>query len=134
MNLRGISALYRRTCGRNMPFARPCATPKRAPTACASAWLTPTNAFENARPAIVAALAMSVRARRSSPSATARGSAPKIRFIACRQNASVNGDAKIDTYASSAWVSASTPVSAVISGGSVSVSRGSTIATSGTSE
>ena len=115
-------------------MARPWATPKRAPTAWASAWLTPTNAFENASPAIVAAFAMSVRASRSSPSATARGSAFRIRCIAWRQKASVNGDAKIDTYASSACVSASIPVSAVITGGSVSVSRGSTIATSGTSE
>ena len=115
-------------------MARPCAIPKRAPTAWASAWLTPTNAFENASPAIVAAFAMSVRACRSPPSANARGSAFKIRFIACRQKASVNGDAKIDTYASSACVSASMPVSAVISAGIDSVSRGSTIATSGTSE
>ena len=50
------------------------------------------------------------------------------------QNASVYGDAKIDTPASSAWVSASMPVSAVMCGGIVSVSRGSTIAMSGTSE
>ena len=33
-----------------MPLARPCAMPKRAPTAWASAWQTPTNALENARP------------------------------------------------------------------------------------
>ena len=44
-------------------MARPWATPKRAPTAWASAWLTPRKAFEKASPAIVAALAMSVRAR-----------------------------------------------------------------------
>ena len=50
------------------------------------------------------------------------------------QNASVYGEAKIETAASSAWVSASMPVSAVISGGIVSVSIGSTIAMSGTSE
>ena len=78
-------------------MARPCAIPKRAPTACASAWLTPTNALENASPAIVAALAMSVRACRSVPSAKARGSAARIRWIACRQKASVKGEAKIET-------------------------------------
>jgi hypothetical protein len=50
------------------------------------------------------------------------------------QNASVYGEAKIETPASRAWVSASTPVSAVMCGGMVMVSRGSTIATSGTSE
>jgi hypothetical protein len=50
------------------------------------------------------------------------------------QKASVYGDAKIETPASSAWVSASTPVSAVMWGGMVNVSRGSTIARSGTSE
>lgn len=54
--------------------------------------------------------------------------------MACRQKASVYGEAKIDTPASSAWVSASTPVSAVSAGGIVSVRRGSTIATSGASE
>jgi len=46
----------------------------------------------------------------------------------------VNGDAKADTPASSAWVSASMPVSAVLSGGRLNVSRGSTTAMSGTSE
>ena len=50
------------------------------------------------------------------------------------QNASVYGDAKIDTAASRACVSASTPVSAVMLGGIDSVSLGSTIAMSGTSE
>ena len=59
-------------------MARPCATPKRAPTAWASAWLTPTNALAKARPAIVAPLAICVRAARSSPSANARGSASRI--------------------------------------------------------
>ena len=49
-------------------MARPWAMPKRAPTAWASAWLTPTKALENASPAIVAALAIAVRASRSSPS------------------------------------------------------------------
>ena len=48
--------------------------------------------------------------------------------------ASVYGDAKIETYASSACVSASMPVSAVRVGGMLSVSRGSTTAMSGTSE
>ena len=38
------------------------------------------------------------------------------------QNASVYGEAKIDTAASSAWVSASMPVSAVSAGGIVRVS------------
>jgi hypothetical protein len=47
------------------------------------------------------------------------------------QNASVNGEAKIETAASSACVSASIPVSAVISFGIVSVRCGSTIAMSG---
>ena len=102
-----------------MALARPCAMPNRAPTACASAWLTPTNALENASPAIVAAFDIAVRASRSLPSAYARGSASKIRFIACMQNASVNGEAKIDTAASSACVSASIPVSAVSVGGIV---------------
>ena len=50
------------------------------------------------------------------------------------QNASVNGEAKIETAASSAWVSASIPVSAVIAFGIVSARFGSTIAMSGTSE
>ena len=50
---------------------------------------------------------------RSDPSAHARGSASRIRCSACMQNASVKGDAKIETPASSACVSASTPVSAV---------------------
>ena len=50
------------------------------------------------------------------------------------QNASVYGEAKIETPASSACVSASMPVSAVSAGGIVSVRRGSTIAMSGTSE
>ena len=44
------------------------------------------------------------------------------------------GEAKIDTYASSAWVRASIPVSAVTVAGIVTVRSGSTIATSGTSE
>ena len=66
--------------------------------------------------------------------ANARGSASRIRWMACMQNASVYGEAKIDTPASSACVSASTPVSAVMCGGIVSVSAGSTIAMSGTSE
>jgi hypothetical protein len=46
----------------------------------------------------------------------------------------VYGEAKIDTAASSAWVSASIPLSAVRVGGIDSVSRGSTTAMSGTSE
>ena len=50
------------------------------------------------------------------------------------QNASVNGEAKIETAASSACVSASIPVSAVMCGGIESVSFGSTTAMSGTSE
>ena len=72
-----------------MPLARPWAMPKRAPTAWASAWQTPTNAFENASPASVAALLIAVRAARSEPSAQARGSASRIRCSACMQNASV---------------------------------------------
>ena len=40
--------------------------------------------------------------------------------MACRQKASVYGEAKIETYASSAWVRASIPVSAVTVGGIVS--------------
>ena len=39
--------------------------------------------------------------------------------MACMQKASVYGEAKIETAASSAWVSASIPVSAVITGGIV---------------
>ena len=54
---------------------------------------------------------MSVRAARSSGSSYARGSASKISRAACTQNASVYGEAKIDTAASSAWVSASMPLS-----------------------
>ena len=72
-----------------MPLARPWGIPKRAPTACASAWLTPTKALEKASPAIVAALAIAVRASRSEPSSQARGSASMIRLIACMQKASV---------------------------------------------
>ena len=98
--------------------------PERAPRpACASAWLSPTNAFENASPAIVAALChrgarLEVGTRRGRHAAAPS----KIRLAACTQNASVNGEAKIDTAASSAWVSASMPVSAVICCGIVSVS------------
>ena len=44
------------------------------------------------------------------------------------------GEEKIDTVASSACVSASMPVSAVMAGGMLMVSSGSTIAMSGTSE
>ena len=83
---------------------------------------------------MVAALDIAVRASMSLPSANARGSDSKIRRAACTQNASVYGEAKIDTAASRAWVSASMPVSAVIAGGIVSVSVGSTMAMSGTSE
>ena len=43
------------------------------------------------------------------------------------------GEAKIDTAASSAWVGASMPVSAVTEGGMLRVSMGPTIATSGVS-
>jgi hypothetical protein len=50
------------------------------------------------------------------------------------QKASVYGEAKIDTAASRAWVSASMPLSRVTDGGIERVSSGSTIATSGTSE
>ena len=50
------------------------------------------------------------------------------------QKASVKGEAKIDTPASSAWVSASMPVSAVIAWRHRQRQRGSTIAMSGTSE
>ena len=100
-----------------MPLARPCARPNRAPVACASAWLVPTKALENARPASVAALAMSVRAARSSGSSYTRGRASKISRAACTQNASVYGEAKIDTAASSAWVRASTPLSTVTDSG-----------------
>jgi hypothetical protein len=46
-------------------------------------------ALENARPAIVAALAIPVRASRSSGCFTARGSHSKIIRIACMQKASV---------------------------------------------
>ena len=73
----------------------------------------PTKALENASPARVAALAMSVRAARSDGSSYTRGSASKISRAACTQNASVYGEAKIDTAASSACVSASMPLSAV---------------------
>ena len=52
--------------------------PKRAPTACASAWFTPTKAFENASPAIVAAFDIALRASRSEPSAKARGRLGRI--------------------------------------------------------
>ena len=72
-----------------MPLARPWAMPKRAPTAWASAWLTPTKALEKASPAIAAAFDIAVRASRSPPSAQARGSASMIRLIACMQKASV---------------------------------------------
>ena len=92
--------------------------PKAAPTAWASAWLSPTNALENASPASVAASDIAVRASRSDPSATAAGSESRMSRTAWMQNASVYGEAKIDTAASSAWVSASMPVSAVTAGGS----------------
>ena len=62
------------------------------------------------------------------------GRASKISRAACTQKASVYGEAKIDTAASSAWVSASTPLSTVTDRGIDSVSIGSTTATSGTSE
>ena len=113
-------------------MARPWAIPNRAPTAWARAWLVPTNALENARPARVAAFAMSVRASRLPGSAYAVGSASKISRAAWTQNASVYGEAKIDTAASRAWVSASMPLSTVTAAGMVSVSSGSTIAMSGT--
>ena len=75
-------------------------------------------ALENASPAIVAALAMLVRASRSLPSATAAGSASRINRAPCTQNASVKGEAKIETAASSACVSASIPLSAESEAGS----------------
>jgi hypothetical protein len=87
--------------------------PEAGPTACASAWLTPTKAFEKARPAIVEAFAIAVRASRSSRRRTPR-QASKISRAACTQNASVYGVAKIETAASIACVSASMPVSAVL--------------------
>jgi hypothetical protein len=90
------------------------------------------NALENASPARVAALAIPVRAARSDPSATARGSHWKIIRIACAQKASVYGDAKMETAASRACVRASRPVSAVAAGDSDTVRAGSTMAMSGT--
>jgi len=80
----------------------------------------------------VAAFDIPVRASRSLPSATAFGRFSKIMRIACMQNASVYGDAKMLTTPSSACVSASSPVSAVGPGGRPIVSAGSTIAMSGT--
>src|SRR5689334_4176730 len=65
MNLEGTAALYAITCGRNSAFARPWATWKRAPKECASAWLTPTDAFEKASAAMHAALCIMLRASSS---------------------------------------------------------------------
>ena len=92
----------------------------------------PTNAFANACPASVAALAMSVRAGRFPGSSYTFGSASKMRWADCTQKASVYGEAKTETAASSAWVNASMPLSTVTDGGIDKVSSGSTIATSGT--
>jgi hypothetical protein len=77
---------------------------------------------------------MSVRASRSSGSSAAFGSASKISRAACTQKASVYGEAKIDTTASSAWVRASTLLSTVTERGIDTAGRGSTTATSGTRE
>ena len=48
-----------------------------------------------------------------------------ISSIAFSAIASVNGDAKLDTYASNAWISASTPQEAAIDAGAVIISCGS---------
>ena len=74
---------------------------------------------------------MPLRASRSVPSRKALGSHSKIIEMACVQNALVYGEEKIDTTPSRAWVSASSPVSAVEVDGSDTISVGSTIALSG---
>src|SRR5664279_2303628 len=131
MNLLGSEALYRSTWGSRIAFARPCAMWNFTPIACAMAWLMPRNALENARPASVEASAMPLRASRSLPSRYAFGSQSKIIEMAWVQNALVYDEEKIDTAPSSAWVSASSPVSAVEVDGSDTISVGSTIALSG---
>ena len=86
---------------------------KRAPTACASAWLTPTKALENASPARVAALAMRSRASMSVPSSRPGAGRSKISRAACMRARRCTARRRSTPPASSAWVSASTPVSAV---------------------
>ena len=54
-----------------------------------------------------------------------------ISFIADKASASEIGLARLETYASSAWVRLSTPVSAVIRGGTVQLSSWSTMAARG---
>src|SRR5215472_1084819 len=109
MNFVGTDALYAITCGSMRAFARPCGTWKRAPNACASAWFTPTDAFENAIAAMHAALCIMLRASSSFGCSYAIGRYLNTMRTACIAFESVYGDAKTETPASSAWVRQSTP-------------------------
>src|SRR5574338_1074350 len=82
-------------------------------------------------PARYSAYAILSRASRLSPLATAGWRYSAISLMAWMAQASVIGVARVETYASTAWVRASLPVAAVSAGGLPTISSGSLIATFG---
>ena len=78
-------------------MAMPWATLCRPPMAMAMAWTAPSNPLAKARPAIREALAMSRRASRSAPWATALRSDRPMRRMASRARGSVSGWAFTET-------------------------------------
>ena len=94
-------------------------------------WHIPRDATLKAAPAIQDALCICARAFRSDPSVTHRSRKSKTVRMDFSAKASVKSLAFVETNASIACVRTSIPVSAVIFGGTVSVSSGSRNTTSG---
>ena len=101
------------TAGNSIALERPCATSKSAPMGRLMPCTSATLEFEKAIPASVAADIIAARASRSSPSRKTRRRFALIVRIAESAKASETGFALRLTYASTACVRASTPVSAV---------------------
>ena len=117
--------MYSITVGRSTAFATPCGTWKYALTGWLIACTFPSFAHANAIPANVDPVIIAHAASSSCLFATKRRIFAPISSIAFSAIASVNGDAKLDTYASNAWISASTPQEAAIDAGAVIISCGS---------
>ena len=126
-NLVGTVPLYLITCGNNIPLVRPWGICHSPPILWANEWFIPKNALANAIPAIDAALCILILAS-GSPSSTDFSRFSNTNLTACLAQPSVKSEAKIETYASIAWVNTSIPVSAAILGGIDIANSGSTIA------
>ena len=111
----------------------PWGTWNRAPMGRLIPWTMVTEELLKAMPASRAARAIWFLPSQSSPCSHTFFKWLKILWQADRARVSLRGWAFFEVYASMAWVRASTPVAAVISGGAVMVNCGSMTAKSGIS-